>query len=68
MSNPMEPRNNQEGEESGLPAFLGRALTAMGSMLFLGLGLGVSIHKGASPAWSIGLMATVALVYILLAR
>ena len=40
----------------------------MGSMLFLGLGLGVSLHKGGALLWTVGLLATVVLVFILLAR
>ena len=37
-------------------------------MLFLGFGLGMSVHKGASILWTLGLLATLALVLILMAR
>ena len=37
-------------------------------MLFLGVGLGTSIHKGASALWILGLLATLAMVMVLMAR
>ncbi len=49
-------------------AFLGRALVCLGAVLFLGLGLGVTVHKGVSAPWFLGLVATVVLVIILMAR
>ena len=49
-------------------AFLGRALVCLGAVLFLGLGLGMSVQKGFSAPWVLGLVATVALVIILMAR
>ena len=49
-------------------AFLGRALVCLGAVLFLGLGLGVTVHKGISAPWFLGLVATVAVVIILMAR
>ena len=51
-----------------MPVFLGRALICMASMIFLGFGLGFSVHKGASFIWTAGLLATLALVMILMAR
>lgn len=51
-----------------MPVFLGRTLVSLGAMLFLGFGLGLSVHKGASPIWTLGLLATLILVMILLAR
>lgn len=37
-------------------------------MLFLGFGLGLSVHKGTSVPWLLGLLATLALVLVLMAR
>jgi len=37
-------------------------------MLFLGFGLGMSVHKGVSLLWATGLLATLALVLVLMAR
>ena len=51
-----------------MPVFLGRALVSLVSMLFLGFGLGMSVHKGTSILWTMGLLGTLALVLILLAR
>ncbi|WP_306592058.1 cell wall metabolism sensor histidine kinase WalK [Geothrix sp. 21YS21S-4] len=45
-----------------------RALICLGAMLFLGLGLGMSLHKGTSAPWTLGLVATLAIVVILMAR
>lgn len=51
-----------------MPVFLGRALVCLVSMLFLGFGLGMSVHKGASVFWTLGLLGTLALVLVLMAR
>ncbi|MDP1830582.1 MAG: HAMP domain-containing sensor histidine kinase [Geothrix sp.] len=64
MDQPESPR----GDGSGLPVFLGRALICLASMLFLGFGLGMNVHKGASMLWTLGLLATLGLVLILMAR
>jgi signal transduction histidine kinase len=64
----MDYREQQQGDGSGLPIFLGRALLCLSAVLFLGFGLGVSVHTGTSTLWTLGLLATLALVLILLAR
>jgi signal transduction histidine kinase len=64
----MEQPDSQRGEGSGVPVFLGRALICLAAMLFLGFGLGMSVHKGASLLWTLGLLATLALVLLLMAR
>jgi signal transduction histidine kinase len=64
----MDQPDSQRGEGSGLPVFLGRALICLASMLFLGFGLGMSVHEGASFLWTFGLLVTLALVLILMAR
>ncbi len=64
----MDQPESQRGDGSGVPVFLARALISMGSMLFLGFGLGMSVHKGTSILWTLGLLGTLALVLILLAR
>ncbi len=64
----MDRHESQRGEGSGLPVFLGRALVCLASMLFLGFGLGLSVHKGASILWTFGLLAALALVLVLMAR
>ena len=64
----MDQPEPQHGEGSALPVFLGRALICLVSMLFLGFGLGMNIHKGASNLWTLSLLATLALVLILMAR
>ncbi len=64
----MDHLDSQRSHDSGLPVFLGRALICLASMLFLGFGLGMYVHKGASPGWILGLLATLALVLILMAR
>lgn len=64
----MDQPDSQPRQESGLPVFLGRALVCLASMLFLGFGLGLSVHKGASVPWTLGLLATLAMVLILMAR
>ncbi len=51
-----------------MPVFLGRALICLAAMLFLGFGLGLSVHKGASFPWTFGLLVTLALVLLLMAR
>lgn len=51
-----------------LPTFLGRALMALGAMLFLGFGLGFGVQQGASALWILGLLASLALVVLLMAR
>ncbi|HEX7552802.1 MAG TPA: PAS domain-containing sensor histidine kinase [Geothrix sp.] len=51
-----------------MPVFLGRALICLVSMLFLGFGLGMSVHQGASFLWTFGLLITLALVLLLMAR
>ena len=47
---------------------MGRALLSLGAMLFLGLGLGMSVQKGVSAGWTLGLLASLALVLVLMAR
>jgi two-component system phosphate regulon sensor histidine kinase PhoR len=51
-----------------MPGFLGRALACLLAMLFLGLGLGMSIHKGTSFLWTLGLLLTLGLVLVIMAR
>jgi signal transduction histidine kinase len=51
-----------------MPVFLGRAVICLISMLFLGFGLGMSVHQGVSLLWTTGLLGTLALVLILMAR
>jgi two-component system phosphate regulon sensor histidine kinase PhoR len=62
-----QPESQRDGG-SGVPVFLGRALISLVSMLFLGFGLGMSVHKGTSILWTLGLVATLAFVLILMAR
>jgi len=64
----MEQQHLQRGDSSGTPLFLGRALICLASMLFLGVGLGMSFHKGAFSWWTVGLLATVIGVLLLMAR
>ncbi len=64
----MDQPESQRGDGSGLPVFLGRALISLISMLFLGFGLGMSVHKGTSIFWTLGLLVTLAFVLILMAR
>jgi two-component system phosphate regulon sensor histidine kinase PhoR len=64
----MDQQDSQHENESGLPVFLGRALICLVAMLFLGFGLGMNVHKGASILWILGLLATLALVVLLMAR
>ena len=52
----------------GARVFLGRAFVCLGAVLFLGLGLGMSVQKGLSAPWLLGLVATLVLVVFLLAR
>jgi len=37
-------------------------------MLFLGVGLGMNVHKGFSVSWALGLLGTLGLVVLLMAR
>jgi signal transduction histidine kinase len=64
----MDQPESQRRDGSGVPVFLARALVSLVSMLFLGFGLGMSVHKGTSILWTLGLLATLVLVLILLAR
>jgi two-component system phosphate regulon sensor histidine kinase PhoR len=64
----MDEADLRDDQESGLPVFLGRALICLASMLFLGFGLGMYVHKGASALWTLGLLGTLALVLLLMAR
>jgi signal transduction histidine kinase len=64
----MDQPESQRGDGSGGPVFLGRALISLVSMLFLGFGLGLSVHKGTSILWTLGLVGTLAFVLILMAR
>lgn len=64
MDSPVPPQR----EGSSLPTFLGRALLALAAMLFLGFGLGFSVQQGASLPWILGLLASLALVVLLMAR
>jgi len=51
-----------------MPVFIGRALICLVSMLFLGFGLGMSVHKGTSILWTMGFLGTLAMVVFLMAR
>jgi signal transduction histidine kinase len=62
-----EPESQRSGG-SGIPVFFGRALICLVSMTFLGFGLGLSVHKGASFVWTAGSLVTLALVLLLMAR
>jgi two-component system phosphate regulon sensor histidine kinase PhoR len=64
----MDQPQSQRDEGSGVPVFLARALICLFSMLFLGFGLGMSVHNGTSLLWTLGLLATLALVLVLMAR
>jgi two-component system phosphate regulon sensor histidine kinase PhoR len=64
----MDQSESQQSKGSGVPVFLGRALICLASMLFLGFGLGMSVHQGASFLWTVGLLVTLALVLLLMAR
>lgn len=64
----MEHAGGQKHGGSGVPAFLTRAVISLSSMVFLGLGLGMSVHKEASVPWVLGLLATLAFVIALMAR
>ena len=64
----MAERFPEERSRSGLATFSTRAFISLISMLFLGLGLGVSMEKGPSVPWLLGLLATIALVLLLLVR
>lgn len=54
--------------DPGLPAFLGRALLSLCAMLFLGMGLGMTLRHGLSSLWVLGLIATLAWLVVLMAR
>ncbi len=64
----MDQLETQRAEGSGVPVFLGRALICLVSMLFLGFGLGMSVHQGASFLWTLGLLIALVLVLFLMAR
>ena len=64
----MDQWGAQRRAGSGLPVYMSRALVSLGGMLFLGLGLGMYVHKGASLLWILGLLATLVLVLVLMAR
>jgi two-component system, OmpR family, phosphate regulon sensor histidine kinase PhoR len=64
----MDQPESQRGDGSVVPVFLGRALISLVSMLFLGFGLGMSVHKGTSLLWTLGLLGTLAMVLVLMAR
>lgn len=64
----MDPQEPSRNPGAGLSAFMGRALLSLGAMLFLGLGLGMSVQKGVSAGWTLGLLASLALVLVLMAR
>jgi len=51
-----------------MPVFFGRALICMTSMIFLGFGVGLSAQKGASLVWTLGLLGTLGIVLVLMAR
>ncbi|HJW73457.1 MAG TPA: HAMP domain-containing sensor histidine kinase [Geothrix sp.] len=64
----MDFRPSGDRPGSALPVFLTRSLTAMGAMVLLGIGLGVSLQNGLSWTWLLGLLVTLVLVALLLAR
>lgn len=64
----MERRDIHHEAGPGVRAFLGRALVCLGAVLFLGLGLGMTVQKGISAFWLLGLVATLILVVVLMAR
>jgi signal transduction histidine kinase len=64
----MARRDTHHEAGPGVRAFLGRALVCLGAVLFLGLGLGMSVQKGISVFWVLGLVATLILVIVLMAR
>jgi len=64
----MDQPEPQRGDGSGVPIFLGRALLCLVSLLFLGFGLGLSVHQGSSLLWTLGLLGTLVLVVVLMAR
>jgi len=64
----MDQPETQRGGGSGAPVFLGRALICLVSMLFLGFGLGMSVQRGTSLLWTLGLVVTLVFVLILMAR
>ncbi len=57
-----------QGPGSGLSAFATRAFLAMGALVLLGVGLGVSLQKGVALFWFLGGLATIILVALLLVR
>jgi signal transduction histidine kinase len=64
----MDHPDSQRGGGQGLPVFLGRALLCLAAMLFLGLGLGMSVQKGFSLPLTVVLLAVLAGVMLLMAR
>ena len=64
----MDQPESQRGDGSGLPVFMGRAFISLISMLFLGFGLGMSVHQGTSILWTLGLLVTLAFVLVLMVR
>ncbi len=64
----MDQQDPSSQRDTGLPAFMGRAILCLGAMLFLGVGLGMGLHKGASVVWTLGLLGTLAFVLVLMAR
>ncbi|MBK6381695.1 MAG: hypothetical protein IPF72_19365 [Chitinophagaceae bacterium] len=64
----MDKSESQRSGGSGIPVFFGRALICLVAMTFLGFGLGLSVHKGASFIWTAGSLLTLALVLLLMAR
>ena len=64
----MEQPETQRTEGSGIPTFLARALVSLSAVLFLGFGLGMNLRQGASFVWVSGLLVTLALVILLMAR
>ncbi len=51
-----------------MPVFLVRSLVCLAATVFLGFGAGLSLHQGASLLWILGLLVTLTLVVILMAR
>ncbi|HJV39677.1 MAG TPA: HAMP domain-containing sensor histidine kinase [Geothrix sp.] len=64
----MAERSSHREAGPGVRVFLERALVCLGAVLFLGLGLGMTVQKGVSAPWILGLVATVVTVVILMAR
>lgn len=64
----MDSRPSVDRGTSALPVFLTRSLTAMAAMVVLGIGLGVNLQNGLSWTWLLGLLVTLVVVALLLAR